>query len=511
MAESPQQLRRAGETQAIETASSVPRWRRALSHAVSRGATKWWITVWALSLVAAAVIAWIRCPAWLTDGESASTTIRNLGLVILAAVGLPVAIWRSVIAERQAQAAQRQSEIAGQNLLNDRFQKGTAMLGHPEIGSVRIGGIHALARLAAEYPDVFHLPVMQTLAAFVVDRTKRGGEKAEQESADPGEGGDYSDSAPFQVSLAAGSEVGPVPELPKDVEEAMRSIAQRSERQITVETDGIFRMNLADASMPGLIFHRADFSGFDFTKADMRRVRGWQARLARARLAGTDLSGATMHGADFRDADMRRVNLTAAKLVGADLRNVNLGLVDLAGENLWKGAIFPSKLVGTVLEAADLRNANIGGADMRGASLGAAKLDHADLRGVDLSGADLRAASLKGARLGGADMTNANFGGAGADLSGADLAGANLTGANLSNANFAGTNLDGANLTGTDFSKQQLDDDASPARGLTQRQLDQADADPANPPILEELLDCETNAPLLWRGASEARSGSRPE
>lgn len=464
---------------------------------------KWWIIAWALSLVAATTFIWVKYPAWLTDGESGSTTIRNVGLVILAAVGLPLAIWRSVIAERQARAAQLQSEIAERNLLNDRFQKGVEMLGHPDIGSVRIGGVYTLARLATQYPDVFYLRVMQTLAAFVVDRTKADAE-AQPESRREKEAKDYSGYFPFEVRLDAGQEVGPVSDLAKDVEAAMRSIVDRSEGQIALEQAGEFRMNLADASIPGLIFHGADLSGFDLTKADMRRVRGWGACLAAARLAGADLSAASMHQANFRDADMRRANLTAARLVGADLTNAKLGLVDIASENLWKGALFPSNLVGTDLTGADLTNADLVKADMRGASVARATLDNADLRGANLSGADLRGAKLREARLGAADLTEANLGGVGADLSGADLDGANLTGANLGNANLAGTNLDGADLTGADFSRDYLSEDPSPALGLTQQQLDQARADPSTPPILDGTLDSETDEPLLWKSHPNA-------
>ena len=467
---------------------------------------------WAVSLIAAAAIIWVRDPVWLTNNESASTTIRNLGLVVLGAVGLPVAIWRSLIAARQAEAARRQSEIAEQNLLNDRFQKGAEMLGHPDIASVRIAGIHALARLGAEYPDVFHLPVMHTLAAFVVDRTKGVREEVGRESFDPAslsasdvierfsewldeDVSDLSDCPPLLVSLAAGGEVGPVPELAKDVEEAMRSIAQRGKSQMAFESDEAFQMNLADAAIPGLIFHRADFSGFDFTKADMRRVRGWSARLVGARLAGADLSAALMPDADFRDADMRRVNLTAATLVSADLRNADLGLVDIVAENRWKGTIFPSQLVGAELMGADLRKANLVKADMRGALLGCAKLDNADLGGANLSGADLRSASLRETQLGRTDLTNA------------DLRCANLAGANLSNAMLAGANVDGANLSGADFSPRLLD---STVRGLTQSQLDQAIANPDEPPILGETFDPETEEPLVWRGAAEPDVGEPP-
>ena len=441
-------------------------------------------------LVAAVCVIWIKCPEWLTSGESASTTLRNMGLLVAAAIGLPLAIWRSVIAERQAEAARRQSEIAMRNLLNERFQEGAAMLGNIDIGSVRIGGVHALARLASEYPEEFHLPVMQLFSAFVVDRTRSDAkeqgrtvitsiERAREEPS-KGESG-VAESNPDSISksprdalesagaeflgpfFAADRELGPVPELAKDVREVMSQIAQRNNVQIELEREKQFRMDFADASLPGLIFHEADFSSFDFTKADLRRVRCWSARFSSAVLPGADLSGANMNGADFRDADMRRINLTAARLKGANLSNAKLGCVDRVGQNLWNGALFPSRLRGVQLQGADLRGADFGGADMRGASLGAARLEKSSLGGADLSGADLRAA-----KLGSANLLNAS--------------------------------LEGAILSGTDFSHDWRSGKESPARGLTQRQLDTARADSGCPPLLDGVVDSETGMPLSWKG-----------
>ena len=490
----------------------------------------WWIAAWTVVFIIATGVVWVTCPVWLTGGESASTTLRNLGLILAAAIGLPLAIWRSTVAEHQADATRRQSDTAVQMLLNDRFQKGAEMLGNADIGSVRIGGIHALARLAREYPDSLHIPIMQLFSAFVVDRTRGEAEERvgspedsetpedeEQREPDVGDAGDAEededetgqDDAPWFESapaehygpfFVADRRVGPVPELAKDIEAVMSQIAQRSEAQIALESAEGFRMNLADACLPGLIFHSANFSNFDFTMADLRRVRGWQACFANAVLPGADLSAANMHGANFRGADMRRVNLSAARLGGADLRDANLGLVDLVGQNLWKGSLFPSRLVGVQLEGADLRGAELGGADMRGASMGGAKLDAAHLGGANLSGADLRAASLRDAKLGGADLSNANLGGAGADLHGAELTKANLAGANLGKADLTGANLVNAILSGTDFSHDWMRGSASPARGLTQHQLDQAKADAGSPPILDGVMDSETNEPLVWNG-----------
>ena len=493
----------------------------------SRIPLPWWIAAWTVVAIVATGVAWVACPAWLTGGESASTTLRNLGLFLAAAIGLPFALWRGTVAERQAEATRRQSDTAVQMLLNDRFQKGAEMLGNADIGSVRIGGIHALARLAREYPDSFHVPVMQLFSAFVVDRTTRVAEQRvgppenletpkEEEQHEPDAGhteededeadrGDprWFESAPAEhlgPFFVADRKVGPVPELAKDIEAVMSQIAQRSDAQIALESEEAFRMNLADVCLPGLVFHGANFSNFDFTMADLRRVRGWQACLAKAVLSGADLSAANMHGADFRGADMRRVNLSAARLIGADLRDANLGLVDRVGQNLWKGSLFPSRLVGVQLEGADLRGAELGGADMRGASLGGAKFDTAHLGGANLSGADLRAASLREAQLGGADLSNANLGGAGADLYGAELTSANLAGANLGSADLTAANLTDATLSSADFSHDWMSGSASPARGLTQSQLDQAKADSASPPILDGVIDPETSKPLVWNG-----------
>ena len=315
-----------------------------------------WIAAWTVALVIAAGAAWVACPAWLTGGESASTTLRNLGLILAAAIGLPLAMWRSLVAERQANAARRQSDTAVQNLLNDRFQKGAEMLGNAEIGSVRIGGIHALARLAREHPDSFHIPVMELFSAFVVDRTRGetveqvaspedsgrlGG--AEQREADAGhaerpekatghDDAQWSESgrAEFgELFYAAYRTVGPVPDLAKDVQEVMSQIGQRSEGQIALENKESFKINLADARLPSLICGNANFSNLNLTKADLRGVRGWDACFANALLPGANLSAANLFSADFRDADMRRVNLTAATLMRSNFANANLGFVDL--------------------------------------------------------------------------------------------------------------------------------------------------------------------------------------
>ena len=70
--------------------------------------TRFRLYVWLALIGAAAVGVWslFNFWDWLQTGpdglESGSTTIRNIGLVIAGVVALPLAIWRSWVAQRQA-------------------------------------------------------------------------------------------------------------------------------------------------------------------------------------------------------------------------------------------------------------------------------------------------------------------------------------------------------------------------------------------------------------------------
>ena len=101
---------------------------------------------------------------WLSGGESGSTTVRNVVLVLAGVIALPLAVWRSVVADRQSRTAQ-------QGLLNERYQKSGEMLGS-DVLSVRLAGIYALQRLAAEHPDQYHIQVMRLFCAFLRMPTK---------------------------------------------------------------------------------------------------------------------------------------------------------------------------------------------------------------------------------------------------------------------------------------------------------------------------------------------------
>ena len=141
--------------------------------------------------IVSSVIFW----GWLhpKDSQTASNSesVRNLGILIGGVLAFVFALWRGWVAERQAATAQRQAETALQQagtaqrqaeiaqqqaataergLLNERYQRGTEMLGS-DVLAVRLGGIYFLQRLAAEHPEEYHVQIMKSFCSFVRNPT----------------------------------------------------------------------------------------------------------------------------------------------------------------------------------------------------------------------------------------------------------------------------------------------------------------------------------------------------
>ncbi len=113
--------------------------------------------------------------------EAKSSVIRNLCLAAGVPIAIGVALWRSVIANRQVSAAYRQVEtaleqtaIAQENILRSRFQSAAEMLGHKSV-AVRIGGVQSLAELAAQNMDQYYVSVGNLLEAFSISATRDDG------------------------------------------------------------------------------------------------------------------------------------------------------------------------------------------------------------------------------------------------------------------------------------------------------------------------------------------------
>ena len=396
-----------------------------------------WILIVIALLVAEAVLS-IMYWCWLSDGESGSTTIRNLGFVIVAIIGLPLAIWRSIVAQRQSETAQR-------GLLNERYQKGAEMLGS-KVLPVRLGGIYALARLAREHPGDYHTQIMSLFCALVRHPVA-------VEAAEPINGGSLTVAPTFKNGEnEAGNDR--LLRVREDVLEVLKVFRERNGTQIKTETKGEYRLNLVNADLNHADLNHAKLNHADLNHADLNH----------AKLAGAELIGAKLNHANLTGADLNHAKLNHAKLNHADLNHADLNHAKLAG----------AKLAGAELIGAKLNHANLTGADLNHAALDHAKLNRAALDHAKLKGADMIDAEMKSA-----------------ELNHAELIGAKLIDAKLNRAKLAGAKLAGAKLDHADLRN---------CEGLTQEQIDQATADSDAPPNLEGVVDTSTGELLVWRG-----------
>ena len=329
------------------------------------------------STVAAVIVlaVLIKFWEWLSGGESGSTTVRNVALVLAAVVALALAGWRSVVADQQAKTAQL-------GLLNERYQRGAEMLGS-DVLSVRLAGICALQRLATDDPEQYHIQVMRLFCAFVRLPTK-------DQSLTSG-----------QATIWHGSLLG----IRQDVESVMDAIGSRDRTRIGIERREDFRLDLSGA----------DLSETQILDADLSKAKFLHSNLSSVNFANTDLtdaffSYANLSMAQFRDIDFTGTRFWYANLTGAMLQDAEMVSMDLQGVSL---------------SNANLGRANLSGSILQDVILASAWLDHANLSGATFLRADLSQARLDRADLSGSEFLDAN------------LAGANISEANLSGAQFS--------------------------------------------------------------------------
>ena len=238
--------------------------------------------------------------------ESGSTIIRNLGLVIGGLIAIGFGIWRGVVASRQAKTSQR-------GLLNERYQKGTEMLGS-EVLSVRLGGIYALQRLAEDDPVQYHVQIMRLLCAFVRNPTK---DKDRDDHARPAVNEERA-----QRTIKAQVKALMVPE---DVQAALEAVGTRSDADVKLEKKEKFDPDLSGAQLSGvdLSKRKANLSGVDlsdavFAPADLKRLdlNAWQfvyeVPSTKAILPNVNLSGANLVRADLTEANLTHARLSKA-------------------------------------------------------------------------------------------------------------------------------------------------------------------------------------------------------
>ncbi|KZK77953.1 Pentapeptide repeats (8 copies) [Pseudovibrio sp. W64] len=249
-------------------------------------------------------------------GEDATgSAIRNIGLIIAAAFSAPFLVWRSIVAQKNADTAVQSQitdrinkaveglgaeKIVKKTIETPEYQKkdGKWMLdkdGNPKPAlrpdgtpiidrevyessvpnlEVRIGAIYALERIAQDSLRD-HLQIMEILCAYIR-------ENAPVVNLDPTE-----------LPL---SEVTPR----VDIQAAINVIGRRSSEQLRMEQENKFRLNLSATDLSGVDFRSGNFTAALFVKSRLEF-----ANFQDCELNGTYLSGALLNFAIFRGAILK--------------------------------------------------------------------------------------------------------------------------------------------------------------------------------------------------------------
>ncbi len=201
-----------------------------------------------------------------------------------------------------------------------RYATALEQLGCEKV-DVRIGGIHALERVARDSP-ADHPDAMEMLAAFIRERSR-------EQWPPPDPGGQARERS-----------------LRPDVRAAITVVGRRLTERDIGPVD-LARADLAGADLGGARLTGANLTGVDLTEAVLAhavlvRADLPAAKLVRADLAGADLGGARLTGADLTRADLTGADLTDVDLTGADLAGADLTRVDLTGARWPVGGPVPA-------------------------------------------------------------------------------------------------------------------------------------------------------------------------
>ena len=370
-------------------------------------------------------------------GESNSSTFRNFGLIFLSVVAIYLTWKRIKVAEREAFTSRRNLHTAREAL--DLSYKTLSYTEHRDSeerrhnqhagASERLSSDSMSARLGAIY-ELQNL-TEQDLSLFYV-RTMR------MLCA-------FVRFPPHEADESVLASDDPYSQrLRPDVQAAMEVIGSRTDRHIKIESKARYVPDLRQAHLVRLELRDSNLSGID-----MRGSRFW---------------GADLMGADLSKCELQYTDFCSPWVVRGDDFDEITSQEGSFVERM--NAIFGSqtRLIGTNLSDTNMLSARLSGSNLQGANLSSASLSDADLTSAFLMEADLSHSQLVDA----------------------NLANAQLISANLVDAVFTGANLSGTDLSGSPANGST---NRRPPVGLTQAQLDQACADPDNPPKLDASSD----------------------
>lgn len=184
--------------------------------------------------------------------------LYNMAVILAAVFGIPLALWRSRTAHKQAKTAEK-------SLRQARYQTAVSMLDSKTVAT-RLGGIYALERLGNDHPKEYHIEIMKLISTFV---------RLSEHNADCVVNGDST-------------------ECLADVEAAVQAVGRRNgyqrklEDRFPIEDSQGFKIdfshtNLVGASLQGLNLTNVILSSADLRKAQLsdthKKVAHWMGQI----------------------------------------------------------------------------------------------------------------------------------------------------------------------------------------------------------------------------------------
>lgn len=206
-----------------------------------------------ISWLASCVVIWIL---WEKYGGG-ELSLRDIVLGFFTPLGIGLAVWRSMSADQHIEIAEETLKTSHQqinesrdqaraSLLQNRYQSATNMLASNSV-TTRIGGVQILRKMAEEYIEDYHIPIMELLAEFIRHPIKTKGYYA------------------------------------SDVRLAVRAIVYRGNQQKNREKKEIQKNERWHINLTGANLSHLNLGGGDFTHITLYKVN----------FTGTNLSHAT--------------------------------------------------------------------------------------------------------------------------------------------------------------------------------------------------------------------------
>ena len=420
------------------------------------GALGWFLMAATIVLCPAAIVATGAVLLHTADIAFSGTTEGidlGAGALIVALLGAPFLIWRTVI-------AQGNLEVVREGQITDRISKAVEQLGAERTVKVdgakeerteanievRIGGILALERIAQDsvrfHQGRDHVRIMELLCAYIRNNAPALGAR------DHGFGvwQAPTSKAPAEEIRAALEGIAtrreairtwaralPAPRL--DIAVALDVIGRRTAEQLRIEaawpdppgstTEWPFAIP-CPTRPEGAVEERQEREYRDRVaawKRAMRRYKGYRLDLRGTNLQGSELSGKQLGGAQMDDARLEGSFGEGIQFQGARLRRVRMERVQFISKISNKSNMTFTDLTGSNLEAAEFRNVNV--SNLRAHPFRNPVFVGVFFTGVNFSGTRLRRSSFDRCYFGACrfdDQTILNN----ATLFGADLSASNL-------------------------------------------------------------------------------------